>query len=325
MSKFFILVCGAALVLAPAPAAQEKPEEKAPLEKVKKARKVEKKKGAEEIKKLEEESPPGFGDLHRKMEELLKRLDSFGGFPPGGWGLRSGKSFQGREGVKIKVDSGGVEVEVTEEKDGKKEVKKYRADSMEELRRRYPEVARRFQLEDQGFGFRFGISPRRFPQFFDLERQMEELRRRLDGLDPRRGSGGMPGTGRWWRGWQPLTPLPLPQDEGDDRGRMGIYVEEVSEQLSRYLGLAPGVGFLVQRVQPGSLAEAAGVQVGDLVHSVNGNKVRGIPSIRRSLLQEGGEEVTITVLRKGRSIELKARRPERKKKEVEEEVKLKRL
>jgi hypothetical protein len=326
MNRVIAIVSGAVLALATAPTAQEKPAQDPPLEKVKKARKAEKEKGGEEkAKKLEKKLPPGFGDLQEKMEKVLERLDAFGGTPRGWRFFPSDKTFGGREGVKIKVDSQGVEVEVTEEKDGKKEVKKYRADSLEEFRRQYPEVARRFRLDGRSFGFRFGLSPRQLPDLFDLERRMEALRRRLDGLDPRRGFHGAPGRGRWWGGPSPVDPLPPAKDGGDDRGRLGIFVEEVSPQLARYLELEPGVGFLVQRVQPGSLAEAAGVRAGDLVHAVNGKVVRGIPSIRRALLAEEGDTVTITVLRKGRKIGLETDRPEEERKEPQKPVKLKRL
>lgn len=57
------------------------------------------------------------------------------------------------------------------------------------------------------------------------------------------------------------------------RGRLGVAVQEVSQALARSFGLATPDGALISAVEAGGPAAQAGLQAGDVVLAVNGNRV----------------------------------------------------
>ena len=85
------------------------------------------------------------------------------------------------------------------------------------------------------------------------------------------------------------------------RGYMGVAVSELSPDLARGFGLAPGTkGALIQNVVPKGPAAKAGLEAGDLVTRVNGKPVESSGDLTRQVaLVPPGEKVEIAVLRKG--------------------------
>ncbi len=70
-------------------------------------------------------------------------------------------------------------------------------------------------------------------------------------------------------------------------------------------GLVTGAG--IEQVEPGSAAQKAGLQQGDIVTRVDGDVVSGIDSLVATIRgYRPGDEVTLTVLRDGKTTELKA-------------------
>ena len=61
----------------------------------------------------------------------------------------------------------------------------------------------------------------------------------------------------------------------------------------------------VMMLEPGMPAAEAGVRVGDLITSIDGNAVRTFEDLRRALGNKGGKEVTLGLERDGRPLELK--------------------
>ncbi len=57
------------------------------------------------------------------------------------------------------------------------------------------------------------------------------------------------------------------------RGRLGVLIQNVDQELAQSFGLPDATGALVARVEPGSAAEKAGLQPGDVILEVNGDKV----------------------------------------------------
>ncbi|HUF47071.1 MAG TPA: PDZ domain-containing protein [Vicinamibacterales bacterium] len=78
------------------------------------------------------------------------------------------------------------------------------------------------------------------------------------------------------------------------RGRLGVSVQEMGDQLGEYFG-APD-GLLVTAVEDDSPASAAGIRAGDVITGVAGNPVRSSIELRRRLDRVEGD-VTITVVR----------------------------
>jgi S1-C subfamily serine protease len=65
--------------------------------------------------------------------------------------------------------------------------------------------------------------------------------------------------------------------------RLGIDAEDLDGQLGSFFGAPDGEGILVREVNPGSAAEKGGVKAGDVITSVNGERVRTVGDLREKL------------------------------------------
>ena len=85
----------------------------------------------------------------------------------------------------------------------------------------------------------------------------------------------------------PMPDMPAMEWDGGEmlmgRPRLGIDAEDISGQLGSYFGVPDGEGILVREVNPGSAAEKAGVKAGDIIISVNGEKIHGLAELRSKL------------------------------------------
>jgi serine protease Do len=110
--------------------------------------------------------------------------------------------------------------------------------------------------------------------------------------------------------------LPQLREKGKvTRGFMGVTVSDLSPDLAQAFNLPPGTkGALVQSVVSRGPAAKAGVEAGDLVVTVNGKAVESASELTRTVaLVPPGENVNVTVLRKGEKKQLTfkvAQRPE---------------
>ena len=89
------------------------------------------------------------------------------------------------------------------------------------------------------------------------------------------------------------------------RGQLGVVIQEVSFDLAKSFGLDKPAGALVAKVVSGSPAEQGGIQVGDIIRSVNGSEVRSsgdLPMTISSLAP--GQTVKLGVWRKGKLLEI---------------------
>jgi serine protease Do len=80
-------------------------------------------------------------------------------------------------------------------------------------------------------------------------------------------------------------------------GRLGIDAEEIDGQLGSYFGAPDGEGILVRSVNSGSPAEKAGMKAGDVITTVNGERVRTVGDLREKLARAEDKPVKIGVLR----------------------------
>lgn len=82
------------------------------------------------------------------------------------------------------------------------------------------------------------------------------------------------------------------------RGRVGIGIQDVTPALAEALQLGVLSGAIVSQVEPGSPAEQAGVEVGDVITAVNGEPVETSTALRNAIgLMRLGETVTLTLVR----------------------------
>jgi serine protease Do len=82
------------------------------------------------------------------------------------------------------------------------------------------------------------------------------------------------------------------------RPRLGIDAEDLSGQFGAYFGAPDGEGVLVREVNSGSPAEKAGVKTGDVITSLNGERIRSLGDLREKLAGKRDEKtVKLGVLR----------------------------
>ena len=65
--------------------------------------------------------------------------------------------------------------------------------------------------------------------------------------------------------------------------RLGIDAEDLNGQLGKFFGAPEGEGILVRSVNSGSPAEKAGLKAGDVITSVNGNRIRSVGDLRQKI------------------------------------------
>lgn len=68
-----------------------------------------------------------------------------------------------------------------------------------------------------------------------------------------------------------------------NRPRFGIEAEDLSDQLGAYFGAPDGEGVLVRSVNADSPAQKAGIKAGDVITSLNGEKLHTIGELREKL------------------------------------------
>jgi serine protease DegQ len=97
-------------------------------------------------------------------------------------------------------------------------------------------------------------------------------------------------------------------EHGDiKRGVLGVTIDNVTPDLAEALDLDVTEGAVVQSVSPDSGAAKAGLQAGDIILEVNGEKVRDGSALRNRIgLLRAGSEVELRFLRDGRSRTVRA-------------------
>ena len=84
------------------------------------------------------------------------------------------------------------------------------------------------------------------------------------------------------------------------RGYLGVGIEAIDRERAEALGLPQARGALVGEVRPGGPADRAGIELGDIVLSVNGRPVDDANDLtRRVASTRAGESIRLEVLRNG--------------------------
>ena len=87
------------------------------------------------------------------------------------------------------------------------------------------------------------------------------------------------------------------------RGRLGVQVQGLSDQLASYFGVKAGV--LVADVDEGSPADKAGVKAGDVITAVNGQHHRARRAAPRAGQGGRGQADRFGVMREKKTLTLK--------------------
>ena len=94
---------------------------------------------------------------------------------------------------------------------------------------------------------------------------------------------------------------------GVTRGRLGVYIQELTKDLADSFAIDRHEGILVSQVMEDSPAEKAGLQQGDVILKLNGEKVTKIATFRNKIAMTRPEsQVELLVLRNGNKKKIKA-------------------
>jgi len=84
------------------------------------------------------------------------------------------------------------------------------------------------------------------------------------------------------------------------RGRMGVVIQDVNQELAQSFGLAKPAGALVSSVEKDSPAAKAGLEPGDVILSLNGQEIAGSSDLPPRVADlKPGSRATLDVWRKG--------------------------
>lgn len=82
------------------------------------------------------------------------------------------------------------------------------------------------------------------------------------------------------------------------RGLLGVSIADVNAEVAEALNSSVTSGALITRVEPGSAAEDAGLQVDDIIVGVNDKKIAGAAELRNTIgLMRSGDDVEIEYYR----------------------------
>ncbi len=86
------------------------------------------------------------------------------------------------------------------------------------------------------------------------------------------------------------------------RGFLGIYIKNIDNSIARELGLPNLEGVYLDRVKPGEAAAEGGLQDGDVILRVNGNKLKTHPELQEYVGQfRPGDKLDVEYFRDGKT------------------------
>lgn len=85
------------------------------------------------------------------------------------------------------------------------------------------------------------------------------------------------------------------------RGMLGVFIEEVTSDQAKELGLENVEGVYITRVTPGSGADDAGLKKGDIIIGINGIKTKTLPEMQEQVGRyRPGNNIEVLIIRSGK-------------------------
>ncbi len=103
-----------------------------------------------------------------------------------------------------------------------------------------------------------------------------------------------------------VQPVPMPDFEdsklfrwiGGKQNYIGVYLQELTPELSKHFGVEEGKGLCIGKVHENSPAEKAGLQVGDVIVKADGERVERVTELQKLIQdKDKGEKISIEYLR----------------------------
>ena len=93
------------------------------------------------------------------------------------------------------------------------------------------------------------------------------------------------------------------------RGLLGVSISDFNADSAKAYGVdGTAEGALVQEVADGSAAEQAGIEVGDVIVSIDGQRIKGASDLRNTVgLKRSGESVRVDLIRDGKRRQVTAK------------------
>ena len=151
-----------------------------------------------------------------------------------------------------------------------------------------------------GDEFQFQLAEEQFAEQMEQMRMSLEEIHELEGLEKLEQfehTGGAPGV------WTHLRGI-------GHRPKLGVQLTDVTPELREHLGGQRDAGVLVGKVLKGLPAETAGVEVGDLIESVDGAKIEDAGDLIHALQDSAGQTIQLGVVRDGRPMSIDVVIPE---------------
>jgi serine protease Do len=89
------------------------------------------------------------------------------------------------------------------------------------------------------------------------------------------------------------------KSEETSRGKWGLQLQELTPDLARQLGAKSDKGVVVAGVQPGSPAENASVQRGDIILEVNRQPVKGVEDMKEKIEKSQTKDSLLLLIQRG--------------------------
>jgi len=159
----------------------------------------------------------------------------------------------------------------------------------------------------------------------EVERSRQQLQEQLSELRPMLREFRMerqPGGTYMFRGPNGMggnfsTQGPWALDGAENRGRLGVTIQDLTPELATYFGVKDGV--LVSAVRADSPAAKAGIKAGDVITTVNEKPIGDGSALVDQLANKDGE-VTIGVTRDKKPMNLKATLPKAEEQQLKRKV-----
>lgn len=88
-------------------------------------------------------------------------------------------------------------------------------------------------------------------------------------------------------------------------GKIGVSIQDMTDDLAEALSVADADGAVVSNVEPASPAAEAGLEVGDVITAINGHPIHEATELRKAIsLSAPGSEVKLRILRRAEQREI---------------------